>query len=162
MEQQELRAYFFANMYLPSQHAGIQSLHTTAEMFVKYAQPNTIFFSEEDGKTRDILFDWAENHKTTIVLNGGMSGDLQELLTLFESKDNQYPWSFFKETEYTLNGALTNVGIILPEKIYTYDKVVCEYEAIEKRGYNPVFNLPALTEYEMEIVEALRGKRLMS
>ena len=92
MEQkQELRAYFFANMYLPSIHAGVQSQHTTAEMFIKYcvtANEDTLV------KEENLLIDWATNHKTTIVLNGGMSGSLQELVTLFESEDNPYPWAF--------------------------------------------------------------------
>lgn len=141
-------------MYLHGIHAGVQSQHTTAEMFIKYL-PYDI-----DVET-DILYDWATNHKTTIVLNGGMSGALQEIVDLFDSEENTYPWATFSETEYALNGALTNVGIILPEKIYAYDKMVSELSYIEHED-DMVGLLPELTEFGLKIVEVLRGKRLMN
>jgi len=153
--EQKLRAYFFNNMYLQGAHSGIQSQHCTAELFVKYQWLDSE--CQTDESDTEILYDWAQNHKTTIVLNGGMSGDLQALVELFESNENPYTWAFFKETEYALNGALTNVGIILPEKIYNYDKDVAAKE--ESEGWGAI---PELTGYEMKIVEALRGKRLMS
>ena len=158
-QKQELRAYFFNNMYLQGAHSGIQSQHTTTEMFVKYQWVDSGAIQEYliNESDTELLYDWAQNHKTTIVLNGGMSGDLQALVELFESNENPYTWAFFKETEYALNGALTNVGIILPEKIYNYDKDVAAKE--ESEGWGAI---PELTGYEMKIVEALRGKRLMS
>ena len=110
------RCYHFANMYLPALHAGIQSQHCLAEMFVKYQSPSHRFCPK---KTK--LYSWAEFDKITIVVNGGMSGQLQEIVELFESEDNPYPWASFSETEFALNGALTNVGIILPEKVYVHD-----------------------------------------
>jgi len=147
-QKQELRAYFFNNMYLPSLHAGIQSQHTTAEMFVKYQWLDSE--CQTDESDTEILYDWAQNHKTTIVLNGGMSGDLQALVELFESTQNPYPWGFFKETEYALNGALTNVGIILPERIYTYARLSEEEQAEV-----------VLSDWELQFVEVLSSKRLM-
>ena len=110
----ELRAYFFQNMYLSSIQAGIQSQHTTAEMFVKYENIDCNCWEACDCfQPMNMLYDWARHHKTTIVLNGGMQSDLQEVLSLLQQKDNPFPFSFFKEAEYSLNGALTNVGIIL-------------------------------------------------
>lgn len=160
MEQTDknYRAYFFNNMYLQGIHAGVQSQHCTAEMFMKYHKPNTIFFNNEDKDciSRDILLKWALNDKTTIVLNGGMQGQLEELMALFEQDENPYPWAFFKESNFALNGALTNVGIILPERIYAYDKMV------EINKIDPEFIVPKLYDYELQIVEALRGKRLAS
>lgn len=144
------RAYFFQNMYLHGIHAGVQSQHTTAEMFIKYLPYDV------DEET-SILYDWANFHKTTIVLNGGMSGALQEIVEVFDSEENNYPWATFSETEYALNGALTNVGIILPEKVYAYDKFV--QSKMDNDGWGVV---PDLTEFELKIVEILRGKRLMN
>ena len=161
--EQKLRAYFFNNMYLQGAHSGIQSQHCTAELFVKYQWLDSE--CQTDESDTEILYDWAQNHKTTIVLNGGMSGDLQALVELFESEYNPYPWSFFKEAEYALNGALTNVGIILPEKIYNYDK---NYQKLlDSRNTNGMqlmvhYEPPVLPEFDMKIVEALRGKRLMN
>lgn len=106
----ELRAYFFNNMYLQGIHAGVQSQHTTVEMFLDYSGSGT--------KEEMILFEWAQCHKTTIVLNGGMQSQLDEIRAHMNSKDNPYPWSVFVESEEALNGCLTNVGIILPEKIF--------------------------------------------
>ncbi|AGH32211.1 hydrolase [Vibrio phage 11895-B1] len=149
------RCYHFANMYLPALHAGIQSQHCLAEMFVKYLPEYFIV-----GKGM-ILADWAKNHKTTIVVNGGMSGHLQEIKDLFTSQENPYPWASFSETEYALNGALTNVGIILPEKIYGYDKLATSLVDVKHEDDMEEL-LPELTDFEMKIVEILRNKRLMS
>lgn len=149
-QSENLRAYFFANMYLPSLHAGIQSQHTTAEMFVKYAKPNTIFFNKDDEVQRGILFKQASDHKTTIVLNGGMSGDLAEIKSLLSHTDNPYPWAYFNETEYALNGALTNVGVILPERIYSYHKLTEDEQGLVK-----------LSDFEQKLVEILSTKQLM-
>lgn len=113
METGKLRAYFFNNMYFSGIHAGIQSQHTTAEMFTKY---------NRDACQYDMLFDWADNHKTTVVLNGGIQTDLMELQAIFSSKDNPYPWAYFNESKEAANGCLTNVGIIVPEKVYNMDK----------------------------------------
>lgn len=154
-QKQELRAYFFQNFYLQGIHAGIQAQHTMAEMFVKYIM----------GSEKEMLLDWAQNHKTTIVLNGGMSGDLQAIVDLLSSPQNTYPWAFFKETEYALNGALTNVGIILPERIYNHDKNFSELLSgrnIGNMALDVHYEPPKLSDFDSKIVEALRGKRLMS
>lgn len=150
------RCYHFANMYLPALHAGIQSQHCLAEMFVKYLD-----VTNETMLQNLILKDWATFDKTTIVVNGGMSGQLKEIAELFSSKDNPYPWATFSETEYALNGALTNVGIILPEKVYAYDKLLKEYDYVEHED-DLMKLLPELTDFEMKVVEVLRGKRLMN
>lgn len=100
-------AYFFQNFYLQGIHAGIQSQHTTAEMFVKYWKPSI---------QQDQLFCWATYHKTTIVLNGGVQQDLENTIKILNQLN--FPFAYFKESDECLNGALTNVGVILPEFIY--------------------------------------------
>jgi len=152
----ELRAYFFQNFYLHGIHAGIQSQHTTAEMFVKYQQHS---FCPKKAS----LYVWAKKYKTTIVLNGGMQRDLIEILSLLESNDNPYPFSYFKEAQHSLNGVLTNVGIILPECIYNYNK---KYEEAAKVAINTkelacIFKW-TLTPWEEKLVEVLSSKRLMN
>ncbi len=146
-QEQELRVYFFQNMYLQGIHAGIQSQHTTAEMFVKYLP-----FQHQGS---DILYNWANNYKTTIVLNGGMQGDLEEAIKVFDTKDNPYPWAFFKESEYALGGALTNVGIILPEKIYNAPNPFSDIHLFEE-----YCDLNGVTEYEKQIIGLVKSKRL--
>lgn len=108
-----MRAYFFGNMYLSSIQQGIQSAHVLGEMFIKYTQP--------DDMETEILYEWAKDHKTMILLNGGYSEAIRDLYQFLESAENPYPFAKFHEGIDALDGALTSVGIILPEKIYGLD-----------------------------------------
>ena len=104
MENQELRAYFFTNMYVVGIHAGIQAQHCTTEMFLKY-QPDG-FVPESLGcmehLKEDILYDWARDYKTTIILNGGYQGNLERITTILDNENNPYPWDFFCESDDAL------------------------------------------------------------
>lgn len=104
-----MRAYFLTNMYLSSIQHGIQSGHCLQEINNKYKIGGT-----DQALT---LFDWAENHKTWYVLNGGTSEQMQHILQFFKWESNPYPWAYFKEP--SLDDALTCVGIIVPESLYT-------------------------------------------
>lgn len=106
-----MRFYGFGNYYLSSLQQGLQAGHTAVELFVKY------HIAESEEK-HDMLFDWGENHKTMVLLNGGNSAGLQDLFSFFDTPENPYPFCKFHEDEQSLNGALTYVGIVLPEKIY--------------------------------------------
>lgn len=59
----ELRLYSFTNYYLSDLQKGLQTAHLVSEMFTKYVT----------GKHKKMLFEWATNHKTIIILNGGNS-----------------------------------------------------------------------------------------
>lgn len=154
----ELRAYFFQNMYLQGIHAGIQSQHTTAEMFIKYThalmwEPD----KQEIGQAcENMLYDWAENHKTTIILNGGGQGSLIDLHEFLCSPINSYPWACFYESEDALNGCMTNVGIILPDKIFNRNKN--ELLWIDGKGERP----EELSDWEFDLVERVAACRLMN
>lgn len=141
-----MRAYFFQNFYLQGIHAGIQSQHTTAEMFVKYG-----IGSDQ----HNMLFDWAINHKTTIVLNGGMQSDLLQIEDLLEY--SKFPWASFREEQNALNGALTNVGVILPEYVYNAPKYTDRYNEFYAH-----FADTELLYYDLEFVKLLQTKRLMT
>ncbi len=140
MENQGLRAYFFQNMYLTGVHAGIQSQHTTAEMFVKY--------NMKEGYL--VLADWARYHKTTIVLNGGYASNLVRICKLLDNPENPYPWAYFKESEEALNGCLTNVGVILPERVFSAD---VDYQ----ENY-----CQTLTDWEVQLAKEVSQCRLMN
>ncbi len=136
-----MRAYFFTNMYLIGIHSGIQTAHTVAEMFIK----------NHDELGNITLIEWATNHKTTIVLNGGYSSDLRLLMQFFDTPSNPYPWAHFNESEEALDGALTCVGIVLPEKIYGYA------EKVRKGEFNlgDNFGYGYLTDFEQNLAERL-------
>ncbi|QCQ59689.1 hydrolase [Rheinheimera phage Barba8S] len=141
----KMRAYFFQNFYLQGIHAGIQSQHTTAEMFVKYSdQPNY----------NNVLFEWASKHKTTIVLNGGMQKDLLEIVNVLE--DLPYPFAYFREEQDALNGAVTNVGVILPEVVYVAPRTS---DAVEFGMYCAEYDL---SDEVMDFIVLLQSKRLMN
>lgn len=104
-----MRAYTFTNFYLSSLAKGIQSAHAIVDIGRKYKDKCELLSQYND---------WADHHKTIIVLNGGNSGMLESIIELFVSHQDKYPWCEFHEDEQSLNGALTVVGIILPESIY--------------------------------------------
>jgi len=147
-KQEELRAYFWNNMYLTGIHSGIQSQHTTAEMFLKYCYP----LSDDKGQ---MVFDWAHNHKTTIVLNGGYAEHLKDLAKFLHTSFNPYPWSYFRESAEALGGCFTNVGIILPEKIYN-----CEFPT-GLHSYNQAAH-SGLTLFEVDLARRVSQCKLMS
>lgn len=109
-----MRAYYFGNMYLSSIQQGIQAAHVTARMFRKYA----VGFNDDSCPGYDMLHEWAEQHETMILLSGGYGENLWELVSFFNVDENPYPHANFAESKEALDGALTSVGIILPEKIY--------------------------------------------
>jgi hypothetical protein len=113
-----MRAYFFGNMYLSSIQQGIQAAHVVAEMFTKYPA---------DSQQHAILEHWAVDHKTMVLLNAGYSDEIRSLITFFNTIGNPLPWAQFYEGKDSLDGALTCVGIILPEEFYEGAKEVREF-----------------------------------
>jgi hypothetical protein len=115
-----MRLYAFGNVYLSQIQQGIQGLHAVVELF-SLAQELTEQVGSENLPAEykaqfNMLYLWAKHYKTVIFLNGGNQADLTEL-DLFLSQGH-YPVSRFCEDEISINGALTSVCIILPEKIY--------------------------------------------
>lgn len=121
-EPQQERLYSFANMYFAGIHAGIQTSHTIARMSQKYSM-NEGFVNLADPHELDageLFGEWAKRRggETIIVKNGGMQGDLQDLLHFLQSEEHSYPFDFFNESYYAAGGALTNVSIVVPERIW--------------------------------------------
>ena len=111
-----MRFYGFGNYYLSSLQQGLQAGHAAVDLHVKY---NIHEQGHYDIKPcQDMYNDWAENHKTMVLLNGGNSADLADLFAFLYCEENPYPFVKFHEDEVSLNGALTYVGMILPPKIY--------------------------------------------
>ena len=135
-----MRFYGFGNYYLSSLQQGLQAGHAACELFVKYdeicltnmSQPNQIRAVDKN----EIVYDWAKYHKTMVLLNGGNSADLADLFAFLDTPENPYPYVKFHEDEVSLNGALTYVGIILPELIY-------ETSALLRQNRNYTFGVNA-------------------
>ncbi len=140
-----MRAYFFGNIYLSLIQNGIQAAHVITEMFIKYPAPQLLYPDE-------ILWDWAMDHKTIILLNGGYSENLHRLIEFFTEtgnpSSNPYPFAYFKEGQDALDGALTCVGIVLPEKIYVTSNMVRNDEVNKDQLYDGVVFNPNDPEIE--------------
>jgi len=142
------RAYYFGNMYLSPIQQGIQALHCTSEMYLKY--------SREDSTVRNDLFNWGQFDKTVVLMNGGDCGALAGISELMSKEDNPYAWADWHEGVPDLNGALTCVGIILPPRIYNSAK------ELRRPPRYRVKDMIAtdLTEWELVFINMLNGCRL--
>lgn len=117
-----MRLYFFNNMYISSIQNGIQALHATVEMFLKYDDVDT------EIEQQLMMMDWAANHKTVQLMNGGYGKHISDLHDWFQENTDtglcRYPFAKFHEEQDALNGAITSVGVVLPERIYLLAKAV--------------------------------------
>lgn len=141
-----MRAYYFVNFYLSSIQQGIQSMHTTAEMFMKYGPEEA-----EAG----ILAEWAADHKTVIVKNGGDSTAILDINQLMQSDANPYPWGNF--VEEGIGHDMTCIGIILPEKVY---ETADELRTMPFSKRLKFLNDQRLSPFDVKIVELIVGTSL--
>lgn len=122
-----MRFYAFCNYYLSSLQQGLQAAHVLTEMSMKARLKGGQYWRHYDN--------WASDHKTIILLNGGNDKDLRELLTFF-NMSNPYLYGSFCEDQQSLNGAMTCVGIILPENIYESTAAIRRSELYFSDKYN--------------------------
>jgi hypothetical protein len=148
------RAYYFGNMYLSSIQQGIQALHCTSEMYLKY-NPKATFTVEKVAATED-LYSWGETDKTVVLLNGGDHSALLKINEYLDSEDHVYAWANWNEGDPDLNGAMTCVGIILPARIYESAKELRR----PPRYRDEAMISTDLTEWELEFIDILNGCHL--
>lgn len=112
----KLRAYFFGNMYLSPIQQGIQAAHVVTKLFVKYGIPC------ENSAAMDMLYQWGNHGVTKILLNGGYQSNLDVIHNALGllAPELGIPYAKFHEETDALNGALTCVGVIVPEEIYAW------------------------------------------
>ena len=158
-----MRLYSLTNMYLSPIQQGIQTAHALHELYENYAG-----FSNE---TSSKIHEWAKNHKTIIVLNGGYQSSIAESVELFADITNTLylPYAFFNEEKNALNGALTAACIVVPEEIYNMSetKTVTTIHDDWKRNAYSNFIDPVTNDhiYKQELARVrlfnhLRSKRL--
>lgn len=166
-----MRCYHFGNYYMSSIQQGIQAAHCQMELFVKYQDTGinsvtnyepTVTEIEYQDKV-DILYDWAENHKTMICLNGGNMQGLLDIAALMLDSQNYLPWATFYEDEMSLGGILTNVGIIVPACIYENAARVRsgEYEIKDNQVLDNSWNFVcSLSDFEVKLINLLNSCQL--
>lgn len=109
-----MRAYTLTNWMLRPIQQGIQPAHCLIDMFTKYRDVSSI--------EHEVLYDWANNHKTMICLSAGDYASLVAAWNILEVLGNRLglPVQKFHEDEGSLGGLMTSIGIIVPERVYTY------------------------------------------
>lgn len=151
-----MRFYGFGNYYLSSLQQGLQSAHVVGDLAAASISSGKV---TTKGK---IFFDWAENHKTMVLLNGGNSAMLEALFqkfATFEKNGMHLPYAKFHEDEQSLGGALTYVGIVVEEKYYvaaselrsTSDPLEYVNQKIDNEGWK---------QWEIELINELNKGRL--
>ena len=108
-----MRGYFFGNMYLSSIQQGIQAAHVVTKIFADTPA------ASQEGR---VLYAWASQSVTKILLNGGNQKNLEILYDVIHELAGNlgFPCAKFYEDQDSLGGALTSVGVIVPEHIYDF------------------------------------------
>jgi len=118
-----MRMYNFAPYYLSSIQQGIQAAHSQVKLVHKYSNESEVIH-------------WV-NNPVTICLNAGNSASLHELVSFMkcetgtetENSENHFiKFATFNEDNESLEGIMTNVAILVPERVYNaYNKLVDNY-----------------------------------
>lgn len=111
-----MRLYSFViGLYFsPIQH-GIQTGHCAVELIRKYER------FHKDTPLHQMANEWADFHKTFIILNGYNLSNLQTTLSIFANSG--LPFSPFYEDTESVGGILTCVSAVVPSNIYLATKV---------------------------------------
>lgn len=164
-----MRLYCFSHTWLSPQQKGIQAIHATVELARIATQLRT------EGSF--MFWEWADKHKTVILLEGGNTKTLTELYQfLGEIGSAGYPFASFNEDEDSLDGAFTSIAAVIPEKIY--DAASFIKKGIVGFDGNPLVQKVAVqldeeqgkildritdatyTEWEVELINRIMGYKL--
>ena len=109
-ETLNIRGYIFINSRMSYSDRAVQSTHAGVELYHR---------NKDDG----LCAEWAENHKTLILLDGGGHSDMVNSYTEFSRLCNklQLPHAKFYEDYETMNCMFTAFGGIVPSTIYDMD-----------------------------------------
>jgi len=134
-------------MYLNGIQHGIQSGHATDQLWAKYVRRILPFIGTWGGPVTAIdqeavrflhtLVEFASDHKTWIVMNGGDHEALVDLYNFLSNPAWHYPYSHF--TEPGLNDAFSSVAVVIPERLYdttaqALGKAVAQMNWVEDRN----------------------------
>jgi hypothetical protein len=148
-----MRIAIFSLSQLKQLHQGVQNVHSAVELFVKYAN------KDEPVAKYDMIMDWATNHKTAIVYDGGFAYKMKELETALLS--SPYPYALFHEDEETLYGILTSISMIIPAKIYETADFIRNGGIIQPSASGKVFYKEhVITPWDLNFIQLLLTYKL--
>lgn len=133
---------------------GIQAAHVIQAMYKKYSGTKT----KDNRYDAFHIFDqWMKSDMTMIVLNGGNSASIKELMnmtlmTLAIDKKEKYPIASFFEDQQSMESMMTGWGIVLP-KIDKKDFVLSDGIYYNNRGQVVV---DSGTRIYLEVLSELR------
>ncbi len=154
-----MRLYTFGNFYFSSIQQSIQGTHSTVELFNKYI-PHPYNDNEVDDCDQiNMLWDWSNNHKTMICLNGGMNSDLCGIKDYLSDISNPYPWASFRESEEAMGGIMSNVCIVLPERIYEMSATIRKFR-LEIKDIDNISDAEFETSFDT-LIEVLKERDAM-
>ncbi len=152
----ELRLYSFVNFYLSSIQQGIQTAHAAVDLVMSYR-----CYSGEQTEKSKMVDEWANLHKTMIVLNGGNNDSLEKIF--WAAKNSGYPWAEFREDGPSLGSIRTCVAVVVPETIFAA-KVAQSDELLAptlfKYEKDTVIEEYGLFSQEFELIKAIKSCRL--
>lgn len=148
-EKLELRMYSLVMYNLSPIQQGIQAYHATIEAVNNFGNPNTI--NEEQFK------DWAQNHKTVIILNGGTSSTMNNHHQILWSE--QIGHNYFNEPD--LNNSMSAISFIVDERVFNKEKYPYRFLGGTKEEGNGIISslvyMPP--ESEESYIKRLGGKK---
>src|SRR5271157_3990277 len=107
----ELRLYSFVNFYLSSIQQGIQTGHAAVDLVRRYRH---VLGKSGQPELCSMVEEWADKHKTFIILNGGDNDAVREARSIVFASG--FPCISFSEPG--LRSLETCVVTILPESIF--------------------------------------------
>ena len=102
-----MRLYFFVNLHIGGIHAGIQSGHAAMKLARKY---------RNDEAAQNVVDEFIDNHETFVLLNGGESDSMNEILTHLQREDCPLLWQEFRDSG--IDNAMTAIAVLVPEHLY--------------------------------------------
>jgi hypothetical protein len=98
-----MKLYFFMHSYLTPIRLGIQSGHAAVELMLKYKNQKT--------PQARLVNKWAKLYKTFILLDGGVTGDLNKARKLIKKSD--LSWAEFREPD--CGNMVTVIAVVVPD-----------------------------------------------
>ncbi len=153
MENLELRIYGLVNYQLTGIQQGIQFLHGVVE----YGQ----MANEKGGDILEQYNEWANIHKTVILLNGGTTNNnLNKLGTLNQHLqtliDKQIICSKFEEPD--LGDQLTAIVFIIDERVFNKEKYP-DFEFTNKNQKTPGYGMWSNDPLNPEFLDEQENQR---
>jgi len=156
-----MRAYFLCNSWLSGIQKGIQGTHALTELVNLHG----------GGAVFQAIFDeWATDHKTIIMLEGGNQDNLESWLRFLNTQDTKLPealkpllhqsytlpYSHFREDKESLNECMTAIVILVSSKLCS---AIDDYRTPDSESES-IGSWLRLTAWEREFVETISKCRL--